>query len=202
MPIVSPTANSSPHPRSTYRESTMPLVRISLQSGKPASYRTAISNQVYEGTGETLEIPEGDRFQLITEHDDGTLVRRIRSFMGTESSADSLLIQMFLSRGRTTASKQTLYRSIAEQLAKSPSIRPDDVIIVPTAVGLDDWSFGRGEAQYVLHPATWTAKKDKLSAGAVSGARTLLRTGISTSIESALASRCRCSEMPRCHYCC
>ena len=50
----------------------MPLVRISLQSGKPASYRTAISNQVYEGTGETLEIPEGDRFQMITEHDDGT----------------------------------------------------------------------------------------------------------------------------------
>lgn len=31
-------------------------------------------------------------------------------------------------------------------------------MIVLTEVGLDDWSFGRGEAQHVLHPPAWATK--------------------------------------------
>jgi len=27
-----------------------------------------------------------------------------------------------------------------------------------TEVGLEDWSFGRGEAQYVLNPPAWAKK--------------------------------------------
>ena len=113
---------------------------------------------------ETLAIPDGDRFQIITEHDAGQLVAD-PTFMGMRRSADFVLIQIFLTRGRTTEIKQALYRSIAERMAASPGVRPDDVMIVLTEVGLDDWSFGRGEAQYVLHPPAWaTATKTKLSA--------------------------------------
>jgi 4-oxalocrotonate tautomerase len=144
-------------------EPTMPLVRISLQAGKPEPYRTAISNEVYQAMRQTLDIPDGDRFQVITEHNGGQLVADPH-FMGMERSADFVLIQIFLSRGRTTAIKQALYRSIAERLAKSLGIQPDDVMIVLTEVGLDDWSFGRGEAQYVLHPPGWATNKEKLSA--------------------------------------
>jgi phenylpyruvate tautomerase PptA (4-oxalocrotonate tautomerase family) len=84
--------------------------------------------------------------------------------MGAQRSADFVLIQIFLSRGRTTEAKQALYRSIAQRLANSPGIRPDDVMIVLTEVGLDDWSFARGEAQYVLNPPAWARKEEKLSA--------------------------------------
>jgi phenylpyruvate tautomerase PptA (4-oxalocrotonate tautomerase family) len=135
----------------------MPLVRISLQAGKPDSYRSAISRQIYEAMRETLEIPEGDRFQVISEHSDGQLVAD-PNFMGMQRSADFVLIQIFLSRGRNTATKQALYRRIAERLAEAPGIRPDDVMTVLTEVGLEDWSFGRGEAQYVLHPPAWARK--------------------------------------------
>lgn len=141
----------------------MPLVRISLQAGKPESYRAAISQQVYEAMRETLNIPEGDRFQVITEHSGGTLVAD-PNFMGVKRSADFVLIQIFLSRGRTTETKQALYRSIADRLAKSPGVRPDDVMTVLTEVGLEDWSFARGEAQYVLNPPAWAKKEEKLSA--------------------------------------
>jgi 4-oxalocrotonate tautomerase len=134
----------------------MPLVRISLPSGKSDSYRAAIGNQVYQAMRETLAIPEGDRFQVITEHNATQLVAD-PDFMGMQRSADFILIQIFLSRGRTTEQKQALYRRIAEGLAKSPGLRPDDVMVVLTEVGLDDWSFGRGEAQYVLHPPKWAA---------------------------------------------
>lgn len=141
----------------------MPLVRISLQAGKPESYRTAIGQQVYEAMRETLNIPEGDRFQVITEHSGGTLVAD-PNFMGVKRSADFVLIQIFLSRGRATETKHALYRSIAHRLATSPGIRPDDVMTVLTEVGLEDWSFARGEAQYVLNPPAWAKKQDKLSA--------------------------------------
>jgi phenylpyruvate tautomerase PptA (4-oxalocrotonate tautomerase family) len=112
---------------------------------------------------ETLSIPEGDRFQVITEHSSTQLIAD-PSFMGAQRSADFVLIQIFLSRGRTTEAKQALYRSIAQRLANSPGIRPDDVMIVLTEVGLDDWSFAHGEAQYVLNPPAWARKEEKVSA--------------------------------------
>jgi len=142
----------------------MPLVRISLQAGKPASYRTAISDQVYRAMRETLNIPDGDRFQVITEHSSGQLIADPR-FMGMDRSDEGfVLVQIFLSRGRTTEIKQALYHRIVEKLAISPGIRPDDVMITLTEVGLDDWSFGRGQAQYVLHPPDWAVKKEKIHA--------------------------------------
>jgi len=136
----------------------MPLVRISLHAGKSDAYRAAISNQIYEAMRETLQIPDGDRFQVITEHSATQLVAD-PTFMGMERSTDFVLIQIFLSRGRTTATKQALYRSIAGRLAKSLGLRSDDVMIVLTEIGLEDWSFGRGEAQYVLNPPAWAGNK-------------------------------------------
>lgn len=141
----------------------MPLVRIYLPSGKPDAYRTAVSTQVYEAMRETLQVPEGDRFQVITEHNAAQLIAD-PTYMGMQRSDDFILIQIFLSRGRTTEAKQALYGRVAERLGASPGIRPDDVMTVLTEVGLDDWSFGRGEAQYVLHPPAWATRKDKLSA--------------------------------------
>lgn len=136
----------------------MPLVRIELRAGKSDHYRMAVSDGVYQAMRETINIPDGDRFQVITEHKQGQLVAD-PNFMGINRSADFVLIQIFLSRGRTTETKQRLYRRITELLATSPGIQPEDVMIVLTEVGLDDWSFGRGEAQYVLRPPAWAQKK-------------------------------------------
>jgi 4-oxalocrotonate tautomerase len=141
----------------------MPLVRISLQSGKPDAYRADIGNQVYEAMRETLHIPAGDRFQIISEHDATTLIAD-PDFMGVQRSGGFLTIQIFLSRGRNTETKQALYRTIVQRLAERPGVRPDDVFILLTEVGLDDWSFGRGEAQYVLNPPQWAKNKEKVSA--------------------------------------
>jgi hypothetical protein len=63
--------------RST-EENPMPLVRIAFEAGKPDSYRAAISDQVYQAMRETLAIPEGDRFQVITEHDRTQLIADAR----------------------------------------------------------------------------------------------------------------------------
>lgn len=92
----------------------MPLVRISLEAGKADAFRAAISSQAYEAMRETLAIQEGDRFQIITEHEQGQLMFDA-NFMGVSRSSGSVVIQIFLSRGRTNEVKQALYLRIAER---------------------------------------------------------------------------------------
>jgi hypothetical protein len=47
----------------------MPLTRVSLRRGKPATYRKAILEALYQAMRETFNVPEGDRFMIVTEHD-------------------------------------------------------------------------------------------------------------------------------------
>jgi len=52
--------------------------------------------------------------------------------------------------------KQSFYKEVARLLQEREKIEPDNVMIVLAENDLADWSFGRGEAQYVLnhpHPA-------------------------------------------------
>lgn len=133
----------------------MPLVRISLPAGKSGSYRTEVSIRCIKRCARRW------RFRRATgsRSSPSTAAERSLPIRPTwERTADFISIQIFLSRGRTTETKQALYRSIAQRLATSPGIRPDDVMIVLTEVGLEDWSFGRGEAQYVLNPPAWAKK--------------------------------------------
>ena len=44
--------------------------------------------------------------------------------------------------------KKQLYKAIADRLAKSPGVRPEDVLINLVEVKKENWSFGKGEAQY------------------------------------------------------
>jgi 4-oxalocrotonate tautomerase len=44
----------------------MPLNRISLRKGKPAIYRKAIADGVYQALRETFNVPENDLFVVIS----------------------------------------------------------------------------------------------------------------------------------------
>jgi len=129
----------------------MPLARISIRKGNLTAHKLAMADGVYEALRETIGIPEGDRFQIITEHGDEDLIVDL-DYLGIERSRDNVIIQIFLSRGRTVEKKQALYRSIAERLHASTGVRKEDVMITLAEVGPEDWSFGLGEAQYVLNP--------------------------------------------------
>jgi phenylpyruvate tautomerase PptA (4-oxalocrotonate tautomerase family) len=67
----------------------MPLARIDLPAGKPASYRRAVADVVYEAMLETLKAPKDDRFQVISEHGADTLIID-STYLGIERSADAL----------------------------------------------------------------------------------------------------------------
>jgi phenylpyruvate tautomerase PptA (4-oxalocrotonate tautomerase family) len=129
----------------------VPLVRIDMPAGKSAEYKRAISDVVYEAITGVLKAPEGDRFHVITEHQPETLFID-RHFLGIERTAEALMIQVTLRHGRTREIKQAFFKFIADGLNERTGIRREDVIINLVEDSLDDWSFGNGEAQYVLNP--------------------------------------------------
>jgi 4-oxalocrotonate tautomerase len=46
----------------------MPLVRISVYSSTIGTQRASIARAVYVAMRETIDIPEGDRFIVLTSH--------------------------------------------------------------------------------------------------------------------------------------
>jgi phenylpyruvate tautomerase PptA (4-oxalocrotonate tautomerase family) len=126
----------------------MPLARVSLRRGKPASYRKAILEGIYQALRDTFDVPEGDRFMILTEHDEDDFVYDA-NYLGIRRSDDLVIIQITVSNTRPTAQKQKLYRRIVERLTESPGLRAEDIFINLVEVLPENWSFGHGEAQYV-----------------------------------------------------
>lgn len=128
-------------------EAVVPLTRISLRRGNSADYRCAIMDQVYEAMRETFDVPEDDRFMIVTEHDEGDFSFG-RKYLGIDRSDGLVIIQLTVSNTRTVDKKKKLYKRIVERLAGSPGVRPEDVFINLVEVEKESWSFGHGEAQY------------------------------------------------------
>jgi 4-oxalocrotonate tautomerase len=125
----------------------MPLIRISLLKGKPASYRRKVGDAVHQALVETIDVPAKDRFQLITEHDPEDFIYD-REYLGIARSRDLVIIQITMSAGRSLHLKRSLFRTIAERLAAAVQLRPEDVWINLVETAKENWSFGNGIAQY------------------------------------------------------
>src|SRR4030088_1831055 len=103
------------------KESTMPLVRIDLREGKPASYLHAIGDAVQRAMMEHLNVPERDHFQIINEHKQEHLIYD-PNYLNIERTDDVVVIQVFLSGGRTTEQKRAFYARVAELVQESPGM--------------------------------------------------------------------------------
>jgi 4-oxalocrotonate tautomerase len=126
----------------------MPLTRVSMRRGKPPAYRQAILENLYLAMHETFNVPEGDRFMTISEHDADDFLYDA-NYLGIKRSDDLVIIQLTVSNTRTVEQKQRLYRRIVERLTKNPGLRLEDIFINLIEVLPENWSFGHGVAQYI-----------------------------------------------------
>jgi phenylpyruvate tautomerase PptA (4-oxalocrotonate tautomerase family) len=134
----------------------MPLVRIFVYRSTTPTQREAIAGAVYEAMRETIGIPEGDRFIVVTAHGSDELFVD-PGFMGMQRTERFVLVQIFLSKGRTVEQKQALYERIARHLHEAVGMASDDVMTVLSENTYADWSFGKGQAQFVLNPPSWVS---------------------------------------------
>jgi len=126
----------------------MPLVRIDLMKKSDPSFGQRVGKVVYESMRKAIGVPDHDNFQVITEHDGQHLVFDA-GYLGIERTSGILMIQISLNEGRTLEQKKLLYKTIAEGL-EPLGVRADDVLINLVEVKKENWSFGRGIAQYAV----------------------------------------------------
>jgi 4-oxalocrotonate tautomerase len=137
----------------------MPLVRISLNKRLPAFARS-VGDAVHQSMVDTIGIPQGDRFQVITQHEAGELIYD-PSFYDIERTDGFIAVQITLAAGRTREVKTNLYRRMTELLQERLGVRPQDVFISLLEVGPEDFSLGNGQAQFAdaLPPHLQALKK-------------------------------------------
>jgi phenylpyruvate tautomerase PptA (4-oxalocrotonate tautomerase family) len=124
----------------------MPLQRIDLSTLRGPEVRLRIADAVHRALVEAIAVPADDRFQVVTTHPPGELVFA-PSYLSIPHQ-DPVLVQVTLSRGRTTEQKQALYRRMAE-LIQAAGVPPNELVVSLVEAGREDWSFGNGIAQYV-----------------------------------------------------
>lgn len=126
----------------------MPLVNISLLRGKSREHIRAIADGVHDALMEAYKIPAQDHFQLIRQYDREDFIYD-PDYLGIHRSDDVVFIHIIAGNWRDPATKQALYKAIADRLTRNPGLRREDVLIIITANERDEWSFGNGVASYV-----------------------------------------------------
>lgn len=124
----------------------MPMVRIDLPQSIDANTAQRIGETVHKAMVEVINVPQGDKFQVITRHPPGGL-NLTSEYLGVRYSDNLILIQITLNQGRTLELKRTFYRRVANDVAEL-SLRKQDVFINLVEVPKENWSFGNGEMQY------------------------------------------------------
>lgn len=125
----------------------MPLVQISLMSGKPEGFGKKVGAIVYRAMVETINVPAKDHFQVITEHGKNSLIYD-PDYLDIPRTDGVIFIQITLNEGRSVELKRAFYRAVAERLNKEFGVRMEDVLINLVEVKKENWSFGNGIAQY------------------------------------------------------
>ena len=125
----------------------MPLVKLYLRRGKSPEFKKSVADAVHEALVATANVPNDDRFQIIHELDNDSLIAH-PSYGGVNRSDALIIVEITLNAGRTIEIKKNLYADIAARLGNAADVRPDDVLISLVEVTKENWSFGGGKATY------------------------------------------------------
>jgi 4-oxalocrotonate tautomerase len=126
----------------------MPLVRISVSPDVSRPQLLAVGDAVHDAMVQTFNVPQPDKFQVLTRHATGELVCT-PDFLGVLHSQRVAFVQITCAEGRTQEVKKALYARIVALVAATGAVLAADVVINLLEVKRENWSFGNGVAQYV-----------------------------------------------------
>ncbi|NHA68618.1 tautomerase family protein [Phycicoccus flavus] len=126
----------------------MPLVRIDINEGRSADELRRLADTVQDCVVDAFEVPADDRYQIVTQHALGQMII-LDTGLGFERTERAVVVHIFTSP-RTPDMKKRLYSLLAERLQDRTGLDPQDLFVSIMTNGTDDWSFGNGEAQYLV----------------------------------------------------
>ncbi|TOY71516.1 tautomerase family protein [Weissella paramesenteroides] len=125
----------------------MPLMRIDVIKGHDETYLKKLLKIAYEVQVETLNTPEGDRYQILTQHEPFEM-QILETGLGIERTKDIVVFNL-ATRPRATKNKLQFYQQLSERLNEELGIRKEDIMFNLVPNNDDDWSFGNGEEQFL-----------------------------------------------------
>ena len=125
----------------------MPLVRIDMIEGRSDEELQQLLDTIQACVVDAFGVPDTDRYQIVHEHKPGRMVF-LDTGLGFTRSDRMISIQFFTSP-RTHVEKMTVYKLLAERLEQECGLDQNDLLISAFTNREEDWSFARGEAQYV-----------------------------------------------------
>jgi Tautomerase enzyme len=118
----------------------VPLIQIDLDRELFDSLGDKLSDAVHQAQLDALDIPSDDLFQVFTPHDPGEL-RFNPGYNGVDRQR-LLLLRITMVHMYSAATKQRLFRAIAERFADA-GVRAEDILISVVENGFEDWYAGR-----------------------------------------------------------
>jgi phenylpyruvate tautomerase PptA (4-oxalocrotonate tautomerase family) len=115
----------------------MPLVQISLVTGRSATDKASIADAIHRALVSALKIPESDRNIRINEYKETDFQRP------PGKSSQYVLIEITQFQGRTKEAKRNLYQAIIQGLSRL-QIEPSDVFIVLHELPMENWGIRGG----------------------------------------------------------
>jgi hypothetical protein len=97
---------------------------------------------------EAFDVPQRDRYQIVHQHPSNELIIEDTG-LGLKRSQNLVIISI-VSKPRTASQKEKLYDLLAKNLESECGISPEDLMVSITENGDADWSFGLGEAQFLI----------------------------------------------------
>src|SRR5919204_3465890 len=125
----------------------MPFLRFDVLAGRSDQELAALLDATHRVVVRTFRVPERDRYQIVHEHKP-TRMRIEDTGLAIPRSEKVVLLQV-TTRPRTTGEKTAFYRELSAELARTCGIAPTDVVVNFVENTDEDWSFGRGQAQFL-----------------------------------------------------
>ena len=121
----------------------MPLVNISVPAGKSREFIKAVGESINAAVISAMDFPANDRFQIIHEIPEDGLQYQGRA------GCERVMMFLIMRGGRSDSQKKAFYKTVTENLAQSPGINPENVLITIVENGDIDWSFAGGVASFI-----------------------------------------------------
>ncbi|MFW5441180.1 tautomerase family protein [Aerococcus urinaeequi] len=125
----------------------MPLLRFDIIEGRTEEEVIRLLDVAHVAVVEALGIPERDRYQVVNQHKKYEIVA-LDTGLGFERTDNFVLVSV-TSNKRTLGLKQALYKNLTDKFEKELGISPEDVMINFVENSDEDWSFGKGVAQFI-----------------------------------------------------
>ncbi|MDL2409993.1 tautomerase family protein [Rhizobium calliandrae] len=125
----------------------MPLMKFHIYRGRSSEQIDTLLDAAHDAMVQSFKVPERDRYQILNEHEPSHF-RALDTGLDIPR-ADRFVMVEIVSRPRATDEKTAFYETLCAALQERCGTAPTDVMVSFTQNTDEDWSFGRGRAQFL-----------------------------------------------------